>query len=347
MLAKYGVPMLGLLALAFTFWSVARMTPGQVDAAPPQEPPASEFAHQIGGIGMVEPASETISIGTPVSGLITEVLARPGDRVRKGQPLLRLDERDLRAELALRKSGVEVAQARLEQLRRAPRAEDIPPAEARVEVAKAQLADAESQLRIIEAVTDRRAIRAEDLERRRWAVHAARAALAEAEASLARLKAGAWAPDIAVAQAELAQAQRQVERIEAELERLIVRAPIDGVILQVKARPGEFAAAAPLEQPLILMGSGGPLHVRVDVDERDAWRVNPKSRAYAAPRGNAKLRIPLAFVRTEPYVVPKRNLTGESTERTDTRVLQVIYGLPAGSEVKAGQLMDVYIETEK
>jgi len=347
MFAKYGFPLLGLLALAFSIFSVRHMTPAHVAAAPPQDPPASEFQKQVGGVGMVEPASENISIGVPVSGLVTEVRVKPGDVVQKGQALLRLDDRELRAELALRQSNVDLAAARLERLRNAPRAEDLPPAEARVEQAKAQLADAESQLRMIEAVTDRRAIRAEDLEKRRWAASTARAALLEAEANLAQLKAGAWKQDILVAQAELQQARQQVERIKADLDRLTVTSPVKGVILQVKIRPGEFAAAGPLEQPLLLMGSAGPLHVRVDVDEKDAWRVSPAARAYASVRGNAKLRFPLELVRMEPYVVPKRNLTGDTTERTDTRVLQVIYRLPEEASVRAGQQMDVYIESEK
>ena len=347
MFAKYGVPLLGVLALAFSIFSVRHMTPAHVAAAPPQEPPASEFQRQVGGVGMVEPASENISIGVPVSGLLTEVRVKPGDAVQRGQALLRLDDRDLRAELALRVSNVDLAAARLERLKNAPRVEDIPPAEARVEQAKAQLADAESQLRIIEAVTDRRAVRTEDLERRRWAASSALASLRESEASLAQLKAGAWKQDILVMQAELDQARQQVERVRADLDRLTVTAPVQGVILQVKVRVGEFAAAGSLSQPLILMGSPGPLHVRVDVDEKDAWRVSPEARAHANARGNSKLRFPLAFVRMEPYVVPKRNLTGETTERTDTRVLQVIYRLPGDAGVKAGQQMDVYIESEK
>lgn len=347
MSAKYGLPALGMLALVFSIFSVRHMTPAQVAAAPPHDPPASEFQRQVGGVGMVESASEDISIGVPVPGLVTEVRVKPGDVVQKGQALLRLDDRELRAELALRESSVELAEARLDRLKNAPRAEDIPPVAARVEQAKAQLADAESQLRMIEAVTDRRAVRAEELEKRRWATGSARAALLEAEANLAQLKAGAWRQDILVAQAELQQARQQVERLKADLERLTVTAPIAGVILQVKIRPGEFAAAGPLDQPLVLMGSAGPLHVRVDVDEKDAWRVSPAARAHASVRGNAKLRVPLDLVRIEPYVVPKRNLTGETMERTDTRVLQVIYRLPEGAAVKAGQQMDVYIESEK
>jgi hypothetical protein len=48
-------------------------------------------------------------------------------------------------------------------------------------------------------------------------------------------------------------------------------------------------------------------------------------------------------VRFEPYVIPKKNLTGDSTERVDTRVLQVIFGLDSGAPVYAGQQLDVFV----
>ncbi|HEX2714363.1 MAG TPA: hypothetical protein VHM88_19395, partial [Candidatus Acidoferrales bacterium] len=88
-----------------------------------------------------------------------------------------------------------------------------------------------------------------------------------------------------------------------------------------------------------------PLHVRVDVDEHDAGRVREGAPAVGSPRGNGSLKVPLQFVRFEPYVIPKKSLTGDSTERVDTRVLQVIYRVAAeNSSLFVGQQMDVYIE---
>jgi HlyD family secretion protein len=88
-----------------------------------------------------------------------------------------------------------------------------------------------------------------------------------------------------------------------------------------------------------------PLHVRVDIDENDAWRVRPEAPAVAFVRGNRALETPVQFVRFEPYVVPKRSLTGETTERVDTRVLQVLYRFhPGDLPVYVGQQMDVFIE---
>jgi HlyD family secretion protein len=101
-----------------------------------------------------------------------------------------------------------------------------------------------------------------------------------------------------------------------------------------------------LDTPLIRLGDLDRLHIRVDIDENDAWRFKPETRAVASLRGNRDLKTDLTFVRVEPYVTPKTSLTGSSTERVDTRVLQVIYSfdrtaLPA----YVGQQMDVFIET--
>jgi len=93
------------------------------------------------------------------------------------------------------------------------------------------------------------------------------------------------------------------------------------------------------------IGATQTLHVRVDVDEHDAWRVKGDAKGFAALRGNAAISTPLRFVRFEPLVVPKRSLMGDSTERVDTRVLQVIYAFDRGTlPVFVGQQMDVFIE---
>jgi multidrug resistance efflux pump len=344
---KYGIPVLAAMMLAFAGVAIVKSRTVHASVPPPAAPPAAAFASKVGAVGLVEAASENIGISLPVSGLVTGVFVKAGDAVRKGQRLFTLDDRDLRAELALRRTALAVAQARLEKLRHLPRPEEIPPAEAKVRQAHEILADAQVQFRLMDGVKDKRAIREEDLERRRLAVGAARARLDEAEADLKLLQAGSWEPDIRIAEAELAQAESQVARTQADIDRLTVTAPITGRILQCKVRVGEFGQAGPLAQPLILMGSGGELHVRADVDEQDAARVTPGTPAIAMPRGDTKSRYHLRFVRFEPYVIPKKNLTGDSTERVDTRVLEVIYALDPGAPVYAGQQMDVFIEVNR
>ncbi|MFA6046223.1 MAG: hypothetical protein WC718_14665, partial [Phycisphaerales bacterium] len=92
-------------------------------------------------------------------------------------------------------------------------------------------------------------------------------------------------------------------------------------------------------------GAVHPLHVRVDVDEHDSWRVDAGAKAFAYARGNKDINTPLEFVRFEPYVVPKKSLTGDSAERVDTRVLQVIYRFdPKDLPLFVGQQVDVFIK---
>lgn len=179
---------------------------------------------------MVETSSENISIGVPVPGLVIQVSVRPGDKLRRGQALLYLDDRDLQAELSLRASSLELAEARLKRLQNAPRTEEIPLSEARIEEALSQLDDAKTQLKLIESVPDRRAIRIEDLEKRRKSVDMATARLRETEAALALLKAGSWKQDIQVAEAEVRQALRQVEHIRVDISRLVITSPIAGKV---------------------------------------------------------------------------------------------------------------------
>jgi multidrug resistance efflux pump len=342
---KYGIPVLAAMILAFAAYAVVKSRPVHTEAAPPSPPPAETgFSAKVGAVGLVEASSENIAISLPVPGLVTHVYVQAGDCVQQGQKLFSLDDRDLQAELALRRTGLEVSQAKLDKLLRMPRPEEIPPAEAKVRENEELLADANVQVRLIESVTDKRAIREEDLQRRRLAARAAEARLAEAKAELALLKAGSWEPDIKIARADVAQAQSQIARIQADLDRLTVMAPISGEVLQKNVRVGEYAQAGPLAAPLILLGAVNELHVRADVDEQDAWRVRAGAPAVASVRGNSERKFPLHFVRFEPYVIPKKNLTGDSAERVDTRVLQVIYALDRNAPVYAGQQMDVFID---
>jgi multidrug resistance efflux pump len=344
-MTKYGLPVIAAVILGLAIFSIIRTQPAHARVAPPSPPPTPVVQGSVGAVGLVEASSENIAISVPVQGVVTAVYVKAGDRVAQGTKLFAIDDRDLQAELALQRSSVAMAQAKLDKLLRSPRPEEIPPAEAKVKEAEEQYNDAAVQLNLIESVRDKRAIRDEDLQRRRIAVKAAAARLEQSKSDLALLKAGAWQPDIEIARAEVSEAQRRVERVQADIDRTVVTAPIAGEIFQCKVRLGEYAQAGQLAQPLILMGASNRLNVRADVDEQDAWRVKAGASAVASVRGDSTHQYRLHFVRFEPYVIPKKNLTGDSTERVDTRVLQVIFALDKNAPVYAGQQMDVFIES--
>ncbi len=151
--------------------------------------------------------------------------------------------------------------------------------------------------------------------------------------------------DAIAAQAAVKAAQADVRQLESELQRLTVRSPIAGRVLQVNIRVGESADNASAAQPLMLVGDDSRMFLRVNIDENDAWRVRPDARAIAMLRGNPAVRIPLHFEYIEPYVRPKPSLNGQATERLDVRALQVVYSFPHDRwPVYLGEQMDAVIE---
>lgn len=195
----------------------------------------------------------------------------------------------------------------------------LPPQAAQIKVAEATVQRLRDQLSRLEAVTDTRAISTEDLKMRR--------------------------SDVAVALAQVESSRATLAQTQALIERLTVRAPIAGTVIQLNTRAGEYLTPSAQTAPLVL-GVIDQLQVRADVDEQLAPRVRQGARASACIKGDASHPIPLEFVRIEPYITPKKSLTGASIERVDTRVLQVIFSFanPGNNRVYVGQQMDIYIE---
>ena len=302
------LPLIAGLGLAVAVAASLKAQRAHVPAEPLAQPSQAPYASYVGGAGLVEANTDNIALGTSVAGVVSAVYVQAGDMVRAGQPLFTIDEREANAELALKKANLQKARAALEE-------------------AKASLSDYRTQYAIVRNVTDRRAVSVDEVEKRRNAEALAKARLESAKAA------------VDAAEADLAATR-------TTLERLTVRAPMACQVLQVSIHAGEFAATGSLSTPLMRLGNMDRLQIRVDVDENDAWRLQPGSRATAYMRGNRDLKAELDFVRVEPYVTPKTSLTGGSTERVDTRVLQVVYSfgrdrLPAF----VGQQLDVFIET--
>ena len=345
MIRKLLLPIFSVAGFIFAVWMVVQGAKAVPPSKPVTDPPHPPYVQKISGAGIVEASTQNIAIGTPVSGLADKIYVSVGQHVKEGEILFVLDGRKHRAALAVREAALAEARARLARLLEAPRKEDIPPSVAKVKEAEADLEDLRILLKTAIKVHKEDALSREELDRRRFAAQAAEARLDQAKAKLNLLRAGAWHSDIQVARAEVARTETEVQAAKVENDLLNIKAPVDGDILQVNIRPGEFAQSGVLAQPLILMGNLERLHVRVDIDENDAWRFQSESPAVAFVRGNPQLKTRLRFEYKEPYVVPKRTLTGESTERVDTRVMQVVYSFNRDElNVYPGQLMDVYIE---
>jgi HlyD family secretion protein len=264
--------------------------------------------------------------------------------VTAGTPLFRLDDRALVAEREVRQAALDAARARLARLEALPRPEEVPPAEARVAQAEAALGDLQSQLARLERAfkAGHGVVALDELDQRRFRALVAEKALGQARAELALLEAGAWLPDVLQARADVAQAEAALHQIAVDVERSTVRSPLVATVLQVNVREGLYAQP---NSDLVLVGNTRSLHVRVDVDEESAPLVRPHARATGMVRGLPRVELPLEFVRIEPFVRPKRSLTGDNSERVDTRVLQVIFRLgDSPVPLYVGQQLDVFME---
>ena len=343
-LTQVVLPAVAVCLLAFAGWYVWKTRPVMNNPAPPIEPARSPYADTLAAAGIVEPQTENIAVGSATPGVVVEVAVKVGDEVQPGKPLFRLDDRDLRGELAVKRAAVLESKSALVRQEAEPRKEKIPVLVAEVNEARAVVLREADALRRTEELIARKVATDQELVARREALAGAQAALERSQADLDLLKAGSWEYDRDVTRATVARAEADVSKIEIELDRLTVRSLVVGRVLQVNVRPGEFVGTPP-GQPLVVLGNIETLHVRVDIDEFEIDRFDSGATAHAVTRGNLQEKYPLQFVRVEPFVVPKKSLTGDTTERVDTRVLQIIYSLdPTGRPpIFVGQQVEVFI----
>jgi HlyD family secretion protein len=341
------LPGIALCMLMFSVYHLMFAAEQLPKVRPLVEPPHKALESAICGTGLVEARTENIAIGAAVPGLILEVYVsqeKVGEQIQKGDRLFRVDDRHLRSQLNVHRANLKSAKAELAKLKQLPRAEDVPPGIAKVKAAEANFYKMKDQFDRSEPLFQRKVIPAEEYTSKKFSLAEAEQRLLQTQAEYALLKAGAWLPDQELAQAAIEVAQANVEQTETEIERCLVRAPVDGQILKIDVRPGEYVSSAP-GKALVLLGDLTRLHVRVDIDEQDIPRFSPTSKAAAVPRGATNIRHELTFIRVEPYVTPKKSLTGDNTERIDTRVLQVLYAIQPGKDkVYVGQQLDVFIE---
>src|SRR3990172_10574721 len=120
MIRKYLLPVLSIAGVIFAIYSVVASNKPAPIAPPVVEPARAPFTSYIAGAGIIEAGTENIAIGTPVSGIVLNVPAKVGSKVKIGDPLFRLDDRDLRAELSIKKAALRTVGGKLSRLESPP-----------------------------------------------------------------------------------------------------------------------------------------------------------------------------------------------------------------------------------
>lgn len=333
--------------------------------SPPQPPAFNPAANPYGkGIyaeGIVEsfqPYGENINVYPEVSGVVTQILVTEGEQVRQGTPLLRLEDSIQRASAEQQRAQAEAALAMLQELKAEPRAETLA-------VSKAQMGYAEASLKTAADTYDKqsrsyqlepKSVSKDVLDTARNNAEAARRNLEVAQRQYQLTKAGAWEYDVRNQDKQYQALLKAAASAQALLDKYTVRAPADGVVLSIGAAVGSYVSSAQGiydsytqgSAPAVVMGHPqDALQVRCYIDEILVHRLpqGQQVKAQMFVRGT-DVKLPLEFVRIQPYISPKIELSDARTERVDVRVLPVIFKFakPQDLNLYPGQLVDVYVE---
>ncbi len=295
-------------------------------------------------------AESRVDVSSKIPGRVVEVLGQEGSAVRRGQVLVRLDASDAQAQLQQAEAALAAARARVPQaslaveLAEQTAREQLRQAEAGLAAARSQLEAAEAQvaatasaravaeldLQRFQQLFSQGAIASQQLDAARSAAEAARAqheaAQAQRQAAQQQLRiaeaslrlAQAAARQTAIRQRDVQQAQAAVQQAEAavrlarlQLQYTEIRAPLDGVVLERRVEPGEFASPG---VPLLVLADLSTVWVHLVVSETQVERVHLGQRVRitvdALPeqeiRGQVEAISPAGDPRTRTFLVKVR-----------------------------------------
>ncbi len=331
----------------------------QPQAEPPVFTPATNpFPQGVFANGIIESYQEhgqNTNMYPEVTGVVTAIAVHEGEHVKQGDIVLMLDDSEQRATVAQLQAQAKAARTALDQLRAQPRPETLAVSAAQVEQADAALgrAKATRDKQLHSYQLDPRSVSKQTLDDANAVVAEANASLDVARRQYELTKAGAWSYDIRNQQQQAIALEKAAASAEALLRKYTLRAPRDGIVLAMNAAVGSYVSPQgvynPYTQqndPIATMGDAGILAVRCYVDEILVPRLGDPSKLTATMQvRGTDVEIPLQFVRVQPYVTPKIELSNQRTEKVDLRVLPVIFRFtpPADVRVYPGQLVDVYM----
>lgn len=295
--------------------------------------------------GRVEAVSREIRIASPTVGRIAEVLVKPNDKVFAGEVLIRLDDDEQKARLAIAEAQA-AARKRVRDDRAAPRRSG-PRRRAEDALADAERAFADARAALDKAAAERRSggNSEDDLAEARAEFDGARERLNERRAKLRSIKADSGTPLPNRAEGELAAARGELALAEVIVEKTRIRAPIDGTVLQVQAKPGEMVTPSP-DQPVLLMADISALRVRAELDERDISQVRVgqgvvvRANAFRGREFEGKVASIAQLVGSGGS-----NLRGPR-KLTDVDVVEVVIDLADPGPLTVGMQVDVYFRRD-
>jgi HlyD family secretion protein len=288
--------------------------------------------------GRVESWSGEIRMSARVVGLIGEVLVKTNDKVFAGEPLIRLHDNELQARLATAQAQVAMRKRVRDDQNPTSRAADRREAEDAVADAERAVVEARSALDKAAAEVRARGASDAELDTPRSRLSRATELLQQQKAALARIKAQRNTPLPTEVEGQLNIARAELLVVEAAIEKMTIRAPIAGSVLQVNAKVGELATPS-ATQPLILLGETSVLRVRAELDERDFREIRigqPVVVRAAAFRGR-EITGKVSFI--APIVRP-------GGRASDLEVVEILVDLAERGPLAVRMKVDVYFRSD-
>jgi HlyD family secretion protein len=352
----FGLAFLGIVSGCVASYLFSIEKPAQPPVFQPAADPYPQGIYAEGIIESDQSSGSNISVYPEVPGTVKQILVSEGQAVHKGQPLLLIDDSIQRAATEQQQSQAQAALSLLEELKAEPRQENLDVAAAQVQAAQATLKTADDQLQKQQTAYEMnpRSISKDALDSAINAAAVAKANLAVAKRQYDLTKAGAWIYDVKNQERQYESLEKSYMASNALLSKYTLKAPADGTVLAISPAVGSFISpqgsydsyAQGMAPVMTLGGPKSALNVRCYVDEILVPRLPDASRmkGQMSVRGsNAKFS--LEFVRTQPFVSPKIELSNQRLERVDVRVLPIIFRIqkPQNVNLYPGELVDVYI----
>jgi len=320
-------------------------------------------------------AHHKIQVGSKIAGRVAWIGVDKGDRVAKDQVVVRLEDREFRAQYEQAAAAVGSAQARLMELERGSRPEEVDRARADVERAEAQLRTDEANFKRIESLVKEGVIANQNLDEARGRFETSRAALDSSRKTYELTHKGPRSEQIDNARSELAGARAAADYAKSLLDATQIHVPTSGTILERNVEQGEmvttsFVGDRGAKSFVVTLADLNDIQVELDINQNDFNRVSPGQPCIAvtdaypdrkydcrvdeiAPEANrqkATVQVKVKFLKPDEYVKPEMNarVTFLSNEppKKETKEETKFYMVPKSAIVERESGKAVFVVSE-
>lgn len=312
-------------------------SPSPPSATPPRRPITT-----VQAIGFTEPLSELRLLTLDVDGVIAKCHVAVGQAVAQGELLMELENSEEQAAVALAAADVKLSEAELAQLTAGVNPYRIQAAERERDLLAENQRHAQQEYDRLRGLT-RTVVSAEQMDKADSQLRQTKIALARQEAELLHLRNFVRSEDVDVARAKVAAAQSKLQFAEKQLARTRLRAPFDGVVLELLKREGDGLRMGD-PRPVAVFGDVSRLRVRAEVDERHAVRIRRGQSATIFGRNLGQRKYQGTIGQVKTLMGDKTVFTNAPDERKDLDVLEVLIDMDAEFNVPVGLRVDVAID---